>query len=71
MPEFEWTWFEDESLPHRGVYGVRRGSEEVCRTNAYKNGYERAKAIADALNRGEKATGLVTAPSTPLVPEGD
>lgn len=49
-PPYEWTWFEDELLPHRGIYGVRRGSEVVCRTNAHKDGYERAKAIADALN---------------------
>ena len=51
---YEWTWFEDETLPHGGVYGVHRGSEVVCRTNAYKDGYERAKAIAEALNRGEQ-----------------
>ena len=52
MSEYRWAWIVDESLPHRGTYGVIQGTEIVCTTNAEKNGYETAVRIARAMNLG-------------------
>ncbi len=46
--EAEWDWFDDKH-----TYGVRRGDEVICYTARTLKGYERAKDIAEALNRSE------------------
>lgn len=47
--EAVWDWFDDKD-----TYGVRRGDDVICYTGRTKKGYERAKEIAEALNRGEE-----------------
>lgn len=51
MSEFVWDWIEDESLPHRGEYVVRRREAEIlAHCGPHKRGYDDAVRIATALN---------------------
>lgn len=47
------TWVDDVTLPHGGIYGVVKTNENnkvICTTNAFKDGWEKAQMIANALN---------------------
>jgi len=46
-------WLNDVTLAHGGIYCVIKTNENnkvICTTNAFKDGWEKANTIANALN---------------------
>lgn len=46
-------WLNDVTLAHSGIYCVIKTNENnkvICTTNAFKDGWEKANTIANALN---------------------
>lgn len=53
--EYAWAWVDDDRLPHRGTYVVKRSGDGsvVCTTGPYKRHYEDAVKIASAMNAAQ------------------